>query len=254
MAQADAELLHPLKIDPETGEPGLQLVPPYAHIILTPQRRSDVPVFLKHLNDPRIYSYLGTALPYLEEHALKWIGRCNTTSEQVLVAAREGVKFLETCPVRAIRDISSSGIADARVIGDCGMDRYRFDSLAEGLRDDAPKLEKENAAKEVGDPTISWTIGDWIDPEYQGQGIMTAVVRAMIEQWAVPRMNARHIIAAIYLGNRASVRVFEKNGFESLPDVHDIVKIAESKGGGRTGLHVLEWRYKPEAERVQDVW
>ena len=38
------------------------------------------------------------------------------------------------------------------------------------------------------------------------------------------------------------MRVFEKMGFRRLPDVPDWGSIAESKGGGRTGLHVMEWQ------------
>lgn len=252
MAQTEAERLHPLKIDPASGEPYLQLAPPYAHIVLTPQRRSDIPVVLKNLNDPRIYMTLvGPPLPYREEHALDWMGRCGAAAEKALAAARAGAQFVDACPVRAIRDISNSSIADAPVIGDCGIDRFYAHSDQDS--EDALRLGKENQAKEVGDPTITWTFGDWVAPEYHGQGIMTAVVKNIIEQWAIPRMNARHIIASAHLGNRGSVRVFQKNGFKSLPDVLDIVKIAENKGGGRTGLHVLEWRYEPESESVQSA-
>ena len=81
-----------------------------------------------------------------------------------------------------------------------------------------------------------------MDPAWHGQGIMTAVIRALVHDWAVPRMNARHICVSIVAGNIASVRVFEKNGFKRLPDVHNVVQMPESKGGLLTGLHRLEWR------------
>jgi len=70
---------------------------------------------------------------------------------------------------------------------------------------------------------------------------MTAVVRTIIEQWAIPRMNAHKIKVSALTGNRGSVRVFEKCGFVYTGDIPNVVKIQESKGGGRTGLHMLEW-------------
>lgn len=71
---------------------------------------------------------------------------------------------------------------------------------------------------------------------------MTVVLRTLIDEWCIPRMNARHIFASAFMGNRASVRVFEKNGFKSLPDAPDVLQLSEAKGGGWMGLHRLEWR------------
>ena len=64
---------------------------------------------------------------------------------------------------------------------------------------------------------------DLIDGAHEGQGIMTAVIRALIEQWLIPRMNGHYIKGFAMLGNRGSVRVFEKNGFVHVRDVPDIV-------------------------------
>lgn len=54
-------------------------------------------------------------------------------------------------------------------------------------------------------------------------------------------MGVRKIIVTAFKGNQASVRVMEKNGFVLKDTVDDCVSIRESKGGGRMGLHVLEW-------------
>lgn len=71
---------------------------------------------------------------------------------------------------------------------------------------------------------------------------MTTVVRTLIDEWAVPRMNARLIKASAYVGNVASVRVFEKNGFEMEHTMEDWSIVPESRGGGQKSIHVLGWR------------
>lgn len=45
-----------------------------------------------------------------------------------------------------------------------------------------------------------------------------------------------------FTGNLGSVRVFEKIGFRRIGDFEDVIQFPESKGGARTGLHVLEWK------------
>ena len=45
---------------------------------------------------------------------------------------------------------------------------------------------------------------------------MSAAVEAVIAQWAVPRMRARRFRATVLADNAASVRVFEKTGFQNL--------------------------------------
>lgn len=55
-------------------------------------------------------------------------------------------------------------------------------------------------------------------------------------------MNARLIKASAYVGNVASVRVFEKNGFEMEHTMEDWSIVPESRGGGQKSIHVLGWR------------
>lgn len=68
---------------------------------------------------------------------------------------------------------------------------------------------------------------------------MSAAVRAVINQWMIPHMNAHRIRVAVFEGNTGSVRVFEKNGFELL----ERMKVDQvGPGCGRiTGVDVLEW-------------
>ncbi|KAH7106214.1 hypothetical protein BKA62DRAFT_668248 [Auriculariales sp. MPI-PUGE-AT-0066] len=239
VAELEASL-HPLKVDAETGEPYLRLPKPLEHIVITPQRLTDVAVSVKNLNDLRIARFfVGPPYPYEEEHAVSWltIGIERTAG---LVSTLKPGEYADGQPVNAIRDTRNCSIKDAGMIGDCTIDRCVFGEIMD--MDERKRLAEDNAAKKVGDPTIVWQVGDWVDPAYHGQGIMTAVLRAIMENWVVPRMNAHYITALAHSENRGSVRVFEKNGFKCVREVPNCVTITEAKGGGRTGLHVLSWR------------
>ena len=80
---------------------------------------------------------------------------------------------------------------------------------------------------------------DWLDPAYHGRGIMTAVVKTVIHDWAIPRMNARHFRVSAFVGNQGSVRVFEKLGFQHYKKLDDWVQLPESRGGSKRSLHIL---------------
>ena len=148
--------LHPLEFDAETGEPYLRLPAPHSHIVLTPSRLSDVPYAVENLNDMRIAAnFVGPPYPYLEEHAISWITQCRKACDDALVPGDSS--WFNAVPVRAIRDISNSSIKDARLIGDCGLDRDGFLELMD--EDERKRLEHENADREVGDPNIVWCFG-----------------------------------------------------------------------------------------------
>jgi RimJ/RimL family protein N-acetyltransferase len=71
---------------------------------------------------------------------------------------------------------------------------------------------------------------------------MSAVVRAVMDEWVVPRMNARIIKVSAYVGNVGSVRVFQKNGFQIEHTLEDWAIIPENRGGGRKSIYVLGWK------------
>jgi RimJ/RimL family protein N-acetyltransferase len=64
---------------------------------------------------------------------------------------------------------------------------------------------------------------------------MSAVIKLMIESWAVPHMNARKFRAATFPDNIASQKTFQKNGFKFSCRVNEAIKFPESKGG-----HVMD--------------
>lgn len=263
----------PLLYDEVNQEPYLPLPPPHSHIRLTPPRPTDVDAIVSILNDRRIYFHLqGPPFPYEPEHARFWLeligkGCDNVIAElSALPPPREGEDdefVLSGCPVRILRERKENG--EDVYLGDCGIDRNGFPMEVD--LEVRKRNARENEEKPVGDPSIIWSFGgefqtsrrsecqmhlrsnsfmtDYLNPSYQGQGIMTAAVRTVIEKWAVPHMNAHRIQAEVFTGNIGSQRVFEKNGFKvflSLPNMVDLTY----KDCGIKGLTALEWK-KAEA-------
>jgi len=74
---------------------------------------------------------------------------------------------------------------------------------------------------------------------------MTAAVRCLMEQWAIPHMGVHKLSVTVHEGNEGSVRVFEKNGFVKGRMLAGYRKRAESKGGGTVGLQILTWHLAP---------
>lgn len=68
---------------------------------------------------------------------------------------------------------------------------------------------------------------------------MTAVVRTLLNEWAVPRMGVRRVRVETYVGNIGSRRVFEKLGFiyETTTPMHKVM----NSGRLVEGMDVLCW-------------
>jgi len=241
--------LRPLQLNPITGEPFLRLPAPHSHIIYTPPRLSDAPELVPVLNDPKVYRWVHSPpWPFTLEDGISWL-KYRTTATDALLNQLKDVDEAEPdapllavggCPLEIIREQRPDG-SDIYV-GTCDITRAGFDwELDEEKR---TKLKEENNAREAGDPEIVWTIGDYLSPTHHGQGIMSAVVKALVEQWAVPRMNARDIRPTTFVGNDASVRVFTKNGFVLTGVVRDAVTV-RARGefpAGNQSINVLEYR------------
>jgi len=104
------------------------------------------------MNDHRVYQNMsGPPFPYLREHADAWTGRAHAESQRLFEAIERGDKYIDGCPVRAIREVHEDG--SDTLIGDIGVYREA---------PDVPWLEeseKDNDLKPVGDPTIVWLVG-----------------------------------------------------------------------------------------------
>lgn len=156
--------LHPLKANPKTGEPFLQLPAPHENIILTPSRLSDRYRIVEILNDPAVHKTLqGPPSPYLLEYAGPWLTDNILASDATFnilreadVQGKEELVFVDACPVRALREVQEDGTD--LYIGDLFIHRCeRFydlrDSEQERIR------AKQNAELPVGDPGIIWDVG-----------------------------------------------------------------------------------------------
>ena len=259
---------HPLKLNPATNEVYLQLPAPHENVIITPPRKNDAYAIVQCMNDPRVYKMLiSPPFPYLVEHAEAKLASsmqaCDTALEKLKEAAAKDVDnqlplvHLDDCPVFTIREVKEDGtdvfLGSIGIFRSC---RFQF------LRDEEKEkdLASRNAQFPAGSPEIIWEIAgrgyfylsrlqlyqrpapDSLVSSHHGRGIMTTVVKTIIHDWAVPRMNAHAIHASAFTHNLASVKVFLKNGFEEFDQVEDCLAIAESKGGGRTGLRYLAWK------------
>jgi len=233
--------ISPLHIDSSAGEPYLRLPAPLDNIVITPPRKDDAASLIPILNDPAVYKWLaGIPHPYTEKDAREWLGISTERSAKILreLDGEGEIKTASGCPVTSIREVKEDGTQI--LIGSVGVFRSSF-SYLEDL-EEGTKLAEENSRREVGDPDIVWTIGDYLDPRMHGRGIMimTVAIATIIQEWMVPRMKAKCIRVDPYLGNIASVRVFEKNGFscEGTTQKH----ILTLGGDTHNGQYVLCWR------------
>lgn len=232
---------------PQTGEPFLRLRH-HKSIILTPARWDDAKQLLEYMNDPRLCVWLNSPpFPYLPEHAESWLGRMIGPSRDILQELEEAkevaeLKTVEDCPVHIIREVMDDGTQ--KLIGNAHMFRYKNGELV--LSDGSwtvdwagkAKREEENGSRKAGDPEIIWSFGDWLAPSHHNQGIMTDAVETLLHDWGVPRMGVRHMIAAAFEGNMASVKTFTKNGFDMVYTSKNHFEVK----GKMQGLHVLEWK------------
>ena len=156
--------LHPLQVNPQTGEPFLRLPSPLDHIIITPPRMSDVEHVVENMNDPKVYSTLsGPPFPYLKQHAIDWVTRVKKWSDDLLEELRSfsedhpdsPPKIVGGCPVRVLREVQEDGTD--LFLGDLGVDRSGFPYHPNET--ERERLEEENDARQVGDKNIVWCIG-----------------------------------------------------------------------------------------------
>ncbi|KIY73522.1 hypothetical protein CYLTODRAFT_317285, partial [Cylindrobasidium torrendii FP15055 ss-10] len=209
----------PFDFDEKTNSPFIRLAK-HPNIIITPPRISDAPALIDLLNDGRVVEWLsGPPYPYLQEHADWFLNMIVADSSKAIEHLQQSdasdTRLIEQLPVRYLRELREDGTTV--LIGDISIHRLPKDVTALGLPgaqvQDVETLYAENNAKELGDPTILWTIGYFLASTHHGQGIMSDAVNTVISKWAVPRMGVKHIVAHTFDGNAGSRRTLEKNGF-----------------------------------------
>ncbi|KAF9505734.1 hypothetical protein BS47DRAFT_1400112 [Hydnum rufescens UP504] len=179
----------PLLFDSSKQEHYLPLPSPHSHIRLTPPRLSDVPASVSLLNDPKIYASLANPpFPYEIHHAVDFITKAKGNIDRVLEELSKGHVggvLVSGCPVRSIREVQPDG-SDV-YLGDVEIRRHLFEEI--GDLDGRARFVEINNAKELGDPTIVWSIGDCLASSHHNQGIMTSAIRTIINEWGIPHMN-----------------------------------------------------------------
>ncbi|KAK7063721.1 N-acetyltransferase domain-containing protein [Favolaschia claudopus] len=228
--------LHPLEINPKTGEPFLRLLS-HPNIILTPPRLDDAPQLMAILNDERVYHWLSSPpVPYTQEHADWWLNHIKPPSDKFLAELEEArddptLKIVDECPVRYIREVKEDGTEV--FLGDIWIDLAGQPWELEG----SGKTSQSKPLRDPNDPDI-WTVGDYLAPSHHGQGIMSDAFKTVLQQWAIPRMGVRRMAVTALDGNKGSVRVFEKLGFKFRETIQDALDVR----GTKRGVHVLDWR------------
>ncbi|KAG2128609.1 hypothetical protein DEU56DRAFT_915479 [Suillus clintonianus] len=236
--------LHPLEVNPKTGEPFLRLPAPHQNIIITPPRQGDQSVLTQHMNDPAIYGWkVSPPVPYLPEHADDRIQlikeECDATLEYLRKSQEDfpngPLQFVDVSPVRYLREVKENG--EDVLLGEVSFKRSPFEEVLDEV--ERKRLREENAKKQAGDPTIQYAFGDWLATSHHGKGIMTAAVGLLLSAWAIPRMSARHVVAHTFAGNIGSNRVFEKNGFVN----RGLFDNGKTVRGERKKMTLLEWKH-----------
>ncbi|KZV65569.1 hypothetical protein PENSPDRAFT_756366 [Peniophora sp. CONT] len=218
MSAALVRQIQPLEWDATRNEPFLRLPAPLSHIILTPPRPSDAEAMVEPMNDPKVYIGLRSPpWPFTLEHGQSrnnkivddWHDQLRGLEEAAMQGEDAPLVTFAFSPVRCIRDTSGES---QLYLGDFHLGRTTFDWEVNEVK--RKGLADANAALPAGDPNIIYTIGYWLRSSHHGQGIMSAVAKAIITQWVIPRMNARHFLPGTFQDNAASAKVFIKLGFK----------------------------------------
>ncbi|KAJ7361139.1 acyl-CoA N-acyltransferase [Mycena albidolilacea] len=227
--------LHPLEVNPKTGEPFLRLLS-HKNIIITPPRLSDAPLYVSILNDERVIHWLSSPpYPYLLEHGEWWVNQAKPQSDKLLAELEEArndptLKIVDACPVGSIREVKEDG-TDI-FLGNIDITLAQQPWELEGTG----RLSQPTPRRDPNDPDI-WTLGDYLAPSHHGQGIMSDAFKTLLHQWGIPRMGVRRMVITTLEGNKGSVRVIEKAGFTFRKTIENAMQVR----GTMRGVHVLDW-------------
>lgn len=237
VSQADVYPYHPryaaiLQHNPVTNEPFIVLPAPHSNIRLTPARLDDADAILPIMNSPEVAMNCGgPPYPYLREHCDAWLRDRVHDYEKAMVDIRNAqgdAGHIDAFPLRHIREVAPDGTET--FLGDIGLTREGAFLEIQGVEARAARA-CVNQNLPPGDPDIVWTMGDYLRPSHHKRGIMSAVVKTLIESWAVPHMNARKFYATTFSQNIPSQKVFLKNGFRLDGTLVGAVQFPENKGG-----------------------
>ncbi|KAH8925099.1 hypothetical protein BT69DRAFT_18884 [Atractiella rhizophila] len=218
--------------DPKTNEPFLTLAPPLHNYRLTPWRDDEVDVQsnMEILNDKRVYmNLLGPPYPYTEEMAKSWIKQKHECTSRLVKYLQETkgwseIQKISACPFEVIRYSENIESAGGRLLG-C------IDARPESLNVKPGEMWKDPFFPD-GDfaGKQQWMFGDFLSPDHHGKGVMSACVAVLLARFFDPIMRVKYWRLGAFVGNWASRRVFEKNGFHFTGETRSCGKRVASKG------------------------
>ena len=151
--------LRPLLVEPETDEPYLRLPKPLHNIIITPPRLTDAEALAGILSNNEVAKWLTfIPQPYGINEAEEWLTFSKAQTDELLQNLRQAgseATFVDSCPVRTLREVRSDG--SQVMIGSIGIGRSSFSFL----ESDEKRMQtaEDNMEKALGDPEITWEIG-----------------------------------------------------------------------------------------------
>ncbi|KAH8925098.1 hypothetical protein BT69DRAFT_1349024 [Atractiella rhizophila] len=219
--------------DLETGEPFLPLPPPLDKYRLTPWRynEADIQSVLSMMNDERVYMYLmGPPCPYTIEHAKSWIAAKTENTGKLVTYLREtkswsDIQKISGCPFEVVRFSENPNSAGAEHLG-------VIDAKVESMLDAPGRSWNEPFFSDAEfAATQQWIFGDYLSPSHHNKGIMTACMKLLLDQFFDPIMRVKEWRVTAFVGNWASRRVFEKNGFVFTGEIQLMGTLPVAKGG-----------------------
>ncbi|KAJ7452677.1 hypothetical protein B0H11DRAFT_282073 [Mycena galericulata] len=232
--RAEVSARTPIRFTP-LGEPYIPLPAPFERFHLGVMRQSDIPHDVQMMNDIRVVRTLvGPPFPNPIINAQRWLVR----ERAMVVALFDGYAkgtFLPaaTDPFDVLRERKSDGSEEY-------VGQVTLGSMGEATK----RLTPVNDTWEEWRSRRVFGIGAALRPEYHRQGVASAAVGTILEQWAVPQMGCTEIRAECFISNLGSVKLWEKHGFVEEPSKRGVVTIPEAKGGGVEPDCMLVWNLK----------
>ncbi|RUS19501.1 acyl-CoA N-acyltransferase [Endogone sp. FLAS-F59071] len=161
---------------------------PVTSFHLSPLLPTDFPALVRYLNDPDVCAnLLLTLYPYTMTHAedfykvertLLWTDPLDENASPIRLN-------------HVIRETRSG-----ELVGEISIKQYSKDFLDESEKN-----------RDI------WTVGYWLAPEWWGKGVMTEVVKKVLEEVMIDRMGKREFRVGVFEGNWGSRKVLERSGF-----------------------------------------
>lgn len=151
--------LPPLLVDAETGEPYLRLPKPLDNNIITPPRLTDAEALAGILSNNGVAKWLTfIPQPYGIKEAEEWLTFSKEQTDEIfrdVRQARSEGTFVDSCPVRTLREVQSDG--SQVMIGSIGIGRNSFSFLEND--EERKQMAEGNLEKATGDLEITWEAG-----------------------------------------------------------------------------------------------